>query len=809
MRSCVENFSGDMTVCSPEAGGSRGEKNRRTAMWMEEEKRKQIQLNEYQRAAVLDESPTCVVNANVGSGKTTVLIEKILYLHLEKDVPLEDMVVLTFTNKAADEITERLLHREPGITPEQVQGFGTFHSVALRLLKNRLPVEAAGWTKEFTVMDPDEETDLALDIIAEQGLKVKYKNRLKKRLEQEYQQYLAGKNETRYKDDLFRLYPFLEEEKKRQNKMSFADLLRVSAQLLRDGRGGSWEADRRERDGWHPEWVIVDEVQDSDRLQLDFLEALCGAEGMEPGEEEESRKSAKLFAVGDPNQVIYSWRGTGENMFFLLKHRFGAKELTLPVNYRSNASILEAANRFLQFGNRIQGSRTEEGKILVKNHYDPFQEAEYLAERIRALHKEGRPYHEIAVFYRLQRQTEILAKVFEKRGIPYEISVKKTLKEIPVLNWLVKVLRFSVNPSDAQMAVQVLTDPQYGEKCTKKKAKEIVCSGRKPEAKGEADRRESAGEAGENKKATGPEKRFRKMRGFQGAFSCCGTGEGDSSCPSAEELFGYFDLREALHPVSESYAEDEQTVMEFLRRMCAACCGRETGKTEKHMEIQQEQKKGAEQKDWEGEDFVKRMREFLNSSALYGMKMDAGEKTPDEEEGMPGAGVNAGDGTVKLMTLHASKGLEFDTVFLTGVNQGLIPLRCQSFEQEEEERRLFFVGITRARNKLELSWYTSPGEPGVLGEPSRYLKMIPPHLLKREDVRSEEEKRKGLQQMRREVQEQIRRKRAAEKGTAERIRHRKYGEGILLSEDDMMIEVEFPGYGRKQFLKAFGEVERI
>ena len=126
----------------------------KAGMKMAEDRARQIRLNEYQRAAVLDESPACVVNANVGSGKTTVLIEKILYLHLERQVPLEQMIVLTFTNKAADEITERLLRREPDITTEQVEGFGTFHSVALRLLKNRLPVEAAGWTKEFMVMDP-------------------------------------------------------------------------------------------------------------------------------------------------------------------------------------------------------------------------------------------------------------------------------------------------------------------------------------------------------------------------------------------------------------------------------------------------------------------------------------------------------------------------------------------------------------------------------------------------------------------------------------------------------------------------------
>lgn len=766
----------------------------KAGMKMAEDRARQIRLNEYQRAAVLDESPACVVNANVGSGKTTVLIEKILYLHLERQVPLEQMVVLTFTNKAADEITERLLRREPDITTEQVEGFGTFHSVALRLLKNRLPVEAAGWTKEFMVMDPDEEADLAAEIIAEQGLKVKYKNRLKKRLEQEYPSYLSGKTESRYKDDLFCLYPLLQEEKKRQNKMSFSDLLRISTQLLvqRKMAAGSVEAGRQAEKGaadrkageiWRPAWIIVDEVQDSDMLQLDFLAALrdCGRE----------EAPAKIFAVGDPNQVIYSWRGTGENMFFLLKHRFGAKELTLPVNYRSNASILEAANRFLQFGSGIQGSRTEVSRIAVKNHYDPFQEAEYLAERISAIHEEGMPYGEIAVFYRLQRQSEILTKVFERQGIPYELSVKKTIKDIPVLNWIVKVLRFSVNTSDAQMAVQVLTDRQYGESCTKKNAKRIIM--------------EESG--GSGCAAGGAEMLYRRMKGFAENI--------DSA--SAEELFQYFGLREALHPASSGYAEDERLAMDFLEKMCAACSRKGISAPEKGS-------------------FAEAVREFVNSSALYGMQADAGEKAAGEN-----GGERAAADSVRLMTLHASKGLEFDTVFIIGVNQGLLPLQCRSFEQEEEERRLFFVGITRARNCLELSWYTNPGEPGVSGEPSRYLRMLPDQLLERGDVKSEEERWSGLQQMRRQVREQIRSKRArgyeetlpalpepeaeeqaqdepgeqagdghgssGEKAEPIPVRHRKYGEGILIAEDEMTVTAEFPGYGQKQFLKAFGELQ--
>ncbi len=748
-------------------------------------------LNPYQMEAVLDESPACVVNANVGSGKTTVLIAKILYLHYEKSVPLEEMVVLTFTNKAADEIISRLREREADLSREQVRGFGTFHSVALHLLKNQLPVEQMGWNREFTVISPDEEADLAAEVIAAQKLKVKYKNRLKKRLEQEYQGYLRGKESSRYKDDLFLLYPLLEAEKKQQNKMSFSDLLRVCTELLLVGRTGNPVSEKEmsyTREGrtkelpgeygenpalpWHPQWIIVDEVQDSDALQIEFLEALKG-------------KDTRLFAVGDPNQVIYSWRGTGENMFYLLKHRFQAKELSLPVNYRSSASILEAANRFQQSGTGIQSSRETGGKIMVKNHYDPFQEAEYLAERIHALHDGGRAYGEIAVFYRLQKQSEILEKVFERQQIPYEVSVRKTIRDIPVLDWLIKVLRFSVNPADEQVGIDVLADPQYGEKCTRAKAKKTI----------QEQKRDSV-------------LLYRRMMEFQGQEEW----KKKEKVPGAAEIFAFFGLKEALHPTASSYYEDEKLVLKLLEKICRYCGEKDCG-------------------------LIDGSREFVNRSALYGVNLLSGDGEVEESDFIGNhdgtvfsAAIGNGDGaagdgiarevakigngifprdTVKLMTLHASKGLEFEIVFLIGMNQGLIPLHSQSMEQEEEERRLFFVGITRAKDELELSYYTNPGEPRVSGEYSRYLRMLPPHLLEWEELRSEGEKRSNLQQLRREVQEQIREKREREeekKTAVKRARHPKYGEGILVSEDEMTVEVEFAGYGRKQFLKAFGEV---
>ena len=560
-------------------------------------------LNPYQQEAVLDESPACLVNANVGSGKTTVLIEKVRYLHEKKQIPYEKMAVLTFTNKAADEIAERLSRKEAELTEEELWGFGTFHSVALRILRRFLPekaedgTETEEWNREFTVITPEEEMEMVLAIAKEGAYKIKYQNRLKKRMEEDYAAYRKGRAQGKYKDDLFQIFPLLEKAKRQQNKMSFADLLREGTQVAKE-----------QEEALDLQWIIVDEVQDSDEKQLEFLEALKGTQ-------------TRFFAVGDPNQVIYSWRGTGPNMFFLIKYRFGAKELSLPVNYRSSEVILEAANRFLQFGGKIEGSAGRGEKILVRNHYDPFIEAEYLTERIRELHAQGLAYREIAVFYRVQKQAEILEKVFERTELPYVLPAKRKEDEDPV-----------------------------------------------------------------------PEK--------------------------------------------------------------------------PHM-----------------------IREYVT------------EEKEEEED------------AVHLMTLHASKGLEFDYVFIIGMNQGLIPLRCKSMEQEEEERRLFFVGLTRARKNLELSYYTNPTIPGTFETPSNYLRMLPEELLDWEEKPGSESRKANLQKLRKETRELIREKKQEEEEQKDtqkpkrKGRHPKYGEGEILSEDEMMIELEFPGYGKKQFLKAFGEVE--
>ena len=715
-------------------------------------------LNPYQREAVTDENKACLVSANVGSGKTTVLTAKILYLHEVKHVSYRDMVVLTFTNKAASEIRERLVRADPSVTPEETENFGTFHGVALGLLKKRLPVETLGYTKDFMVMEPDEELELAHALIAEKKLKIKYKNRLRKRLAEAERVSSAGDaGVAGSQDDLEILAGLLTEEKLRRNKMTFSDLMKNACLLMAKEEG----EEERSAD---IQWVIVDEVQDCDGKQLEFIDCFM-AEG------------AKLFAVGDPNQVIYSWRGSAFHLFYTLKTRYQAAELSLPVNYRSCNEILEAARCFQQNGGALEGIRGSGEKIVVKNHYDSFQEACYLTDRIRELQKQGIPFDEIAIFYRLQSQSKVLEDVFSKNGIPFEVAVKTGVHEIPVLEWLLRLLRFLADPADRAAAVFVLSSREYGVGISAKKAEKLAEEG----CAGVCGRKEASERGSEKAAVPGL---FERMVSFD---------RNGAEIKDTNAFYEYFDLDCSLKPNAASYGDDKANVRHFLDRMFAFMNAKDLKLPEG-------------------------LWEFLNSAALYGTSR---ELLPEVD--------GAGEARVKMMTLHASKGLEFSHVFIIGVNYGLIPLRTKGIDGEDEERRLFFVGITRARNYLELSWYTNPDIFGVMAGESRYIRMIPSELVQGQ----EPERQTGtanLQELRRQVQmakengEKLEETEDVEKADGMKVmeektpniesasaeilvRHETYGCGKVVEEDDTMITVEFDGYGRKEFIKAFSCLE--
>lgn len=722
-------------------------------------------LDEYQKKAVLDESEVCVVNAHVGSGKTTVLISKIIYLHETKHVRYEDMIVLTFTNKAANEIKDRLMAMDASIDESALEGFGTFHSVALTLLKRKLPIEKLGYTADFLVIEPDEELDMALQIIFEAKLKIKYKNRLKKRLEKVMNSQDESQRVSSYQDDLFKLVALLKREKVKQNKMTFDDLIQNAIQLLKNH-------------SLNMQWLIIDEVQDSDRLQLAFMQAIKG-------------ENTKLFAVGDPNQVIYSWRGSTFNVFYTLINTYQAQELTLPLNYRSSDSILGAARYFLQFGDPLKGTRMAGDQIVIKNHYNAFQEACYLADRLRMLHEEGIPYKEMAVFYRLQSQSEVLEAVFEKNQIPYEVSLKKTIRDIPVLNWLIKLLRFSINPKDMSSGVYVLSHKDYGDKLSEKEAnkwvKQRLESPENQENQVHLKNQSPLFEMMRNFVAifTSPNSELRPDKNSEISLESAINHDMSFVYPSVDSLYHYFELDHHIRPTSATYLVDKEAIYTLL---CLI------------MDYSKESKLP----------FIEGLKAFINSSALYGVNILKIEIQSDQD-------------TVKLMTLHASKGLEFSHVFITGVNQGLIPLHTRNDLEEEEERRLFFVGMTRAKDYLELSYYTNPDTIRTLSGASRYIQMLPAKWIQNEAVKTEtvnlQALKKAIQRAKSENADQakgvvtdevISQKTDNEWANNQKprqVNHKKYGQGTVIHEDEDMITVEFNNYGKKEFIKAFSALD--
>lgn len=736
-------------------------------------------LNEYQRQAVLDESAACLVNANVGSGKTTVLTTKIRYLHEVKQVPYEEMVVLTFTNKAANEIKERMQGQNAyGNADENI---GTFHSVALNLLKNILPVERLGFTKDFFVCEPEEETEMALQLIRRHKLNIKYKNRLKKRLETE--------KKPRFQDDLPTLRLLLEKEKITQNKLTFSDLIKYCVQLL------------KAQDQFHPRWIIIDEVQDSDGTQLELIDALMGTD-------------SHLFAVGDPNQVIYSWRGSAFQVFYQLRTKYHAKELSLPVNYRSSNLILEAARFFQQNGSALIGSRESGEPIVVREAYDSFQEADYLADKIIELQKSGLPLPEIAVFYRLQSQSEVLEKVFGRQGIPYEVSQKRTIQDIPVLQWMLRVLRFSMNPSDTTSGVYVLSHKVYGVRMKEDKAdsqikeatahiKEVIVRSEETdiqkeefyEINDEINNKINSKIIENQWKQNRENKSYKlddinsllwRMLRFREEMRNCN--------PDAESLYEYFALDNQLHPTSADYQEDKKAVIQLFSILLQFHAKRK-------------------------QTFLEAVSEFLNSQALYGINFLDEEKREDRN-------------SVKLMTLHAAKGLGFSCVFIIGVNDGLLPLFGKGMEAEEEERRLFFVGMTRAKDHLELSYLKNPDHLRIMPGKGKFLRMLPASLLIEDGKINPDEKLVDLKALSRmvkmeqkdkrkpkenvdEQEEKIRfpensgisKEKLPSKEDEKKVVHKKYGTGIVVKEDSTMITVVFEGYGEREFIKAFTELE--
>jgi superfamily I DNA/RNA helicase len=354
------------------------------------------QLDPAQLAAVLSDDRSVLVRAAVGSGKTRVLVHRVLYLHRVRGVPLRKMAVLTFTNRAADEIRGRLLAMSRGteaLVPDDLRLTGTFHGVARTLLASALPVERTGYRSDFAVLDDDACEDRLDRLIAAHHLRIRRRRHLRARLR-------APQPSARAPDDTAILATLYADDKRAANAMDYDDLIDHAAALL-DGGGRASEALAHH--------VVVDEMQDCEPRELLFLRRL-------------GRPGAGFFGVGDPHQAIYGWRGSDPEVFSRAEVELGCKVYSLPVSYRSTRTIVEGARAVLglqpERGADLQSAREPGAPIALRRHHDPVSEALYLADRIARLHDEGLAYREVAVLFRLRAQAEVLRASLSANGVP-------------------------------------------------------------------------------------------------------------------------------------------------------------------------------------------------------------------------------------------------------------------------------------------------------------------------------------------------------------------------------------------------------
>jgi DNA helicase-2/ATP-dependent DNA helicase PcrA len=698
-------------------------------------------LSAEQLAAVRAAHGPALILAGAGSGKTRVITERVSYLVSEMGVDPREILAVTFTNKAADEMRRRIEERlGPNARAAWVM---TFHALCVRILR-RHP-EEAGLTRDFVVFDQDESLSLVKRAIASMGLpdKTYAPRRVLSLLSMQ-------KNGRAYSEADVRDYRIevLNELAGRYNvglraanAVDFDDLLAFSARLLE-------ESDVLDRDaGLAFRYILVDEYQDTNRLQYRIVRALAATH-------------KNITVVGDEDQSIYSWRGADIRNILEFERDFpGASILRLEENYRSTQAILDAASGLVvknenRIGKTLKAMRKGGGRVECLVARDEYEEALKVAAEIRRQGDERR----VACLYRMNAQSRALEEALASSRIRYQVVGAVGFYARREVRDVVSYLRLALNPHDDSAFRRVVNVPprgvgeqtlaaitiaaQHGSVSMWEGLKQVLASGALPaRTRGGLSRFVSlVTELAELQTTLGP-----------GAL--------------VGEVIAKTDYEELIDQEPSPIREDRLQNLKELRLAAT---------------------------DYEEREGLG-VREFLDRTFLLG---DA-DSIKD-------------DAPVLLMTLHSAKGLEFDTVFLIGMEEGLIPhMRAvQDPGQMEEERRLCYVGMTRARNRLVL---TRARERSYFGDrrvtlPSRFLSEIPPECFDGPlDGRSPARAPSTRPSLTRETE--------APSTPTPRFRagqsvvHERFGYGTVLrvegSGDDAKLTVSFSGRGATRLLAKF------
>jgi DNA helicase-2/ATP-dependent DNA helicase PcrA len=718
-------------------------------------------LNERQREAVLAVEGPVLILAGAGSGKTRVITHRIAHLVLDRAVPSESIVALTFTNKAADEMRSRA---EALLSGSPLRSWmSTFHSFCVRLLRRE--AGAAGLDPRFLIYD--EADQLAAVREALRALDLSEKLHPPRRL---LSRISARKNSGRGEEDddlsvmgiTASVHARYRQILDAAGALDFDDLLLRAVALL--------ESQPVVREAWARRfpYVLVDEYQDTNRSQYDLVRLLAGVRG-------------NLTVVGDEDQSIYSWRGADISNILDFEHDFpGARVFRLEENYRSSQAILDVASALVERNVRRKGKllrAVQEGgeRVHVHEAVDEFEEAAWVVGRIAGNRDRGRS----AVLLRMNAQSRLFEEALLRARLPYLVLGGVGFYERKEVKDLLAYLRLMANPKDSVAFHRIVNVPPRG--VGARTVEEIDHAAASAGSSAWEAMVRLLDDAALPSRALVPLRRFREMvEALREEASVRGL---KSLLERTLEVTGY------AASLAREDTQESQHRLENLAELLAAAA-------------EHEARAGQE------ESSSSTLGGFLDRAAL----LSEADRMRD-------------DVPVLLMTLHAAKGLEFESVFLAGLEEGLLPHSRSLTAPDglEEERRLCYVGMTRAMRRLHLSWARSRQVFGQrrLSEPSRFLTEIPHEVLERSGGLAVPPPRRRT---RREASAGglPRPTPAVPDGPAPddaelrpgvRVRHPLFGVGTVLRRESggggLKVTVSFPGVGAKKLVARFAGLELV
>jgi DNA helicase-2/ATP-dependent DNA helicase PcrA len=703
-------------------------------------------LNPAQREAVLATEGPVLVVAGAGSGKTRVLTYRIAHLVAAVGVKPQEILAITFTNKAAGEMRERLGSVVGDIA--RTMWVMTFHSACGRILRREAP--RLGYRSNFTIYDQADQVRLVKQCLEEldrdpkrfvpRGIHAQISNAKNQLVSpEEYKSRVASFFDQTVAD----VYELYQRRLLASNAADFDDLLMLTVEVLDrfpDARK-KWQKAFR--------YVLVDEYQDTNHAQYRLLQLLAG-------------EHRNVFAVGDPDQSIYAFRGADIRNIMEFERDFGgAKQIALEQNYRSSNAILRAANAVIS-ENRERKPKNlwselgEGDPVRVIEVEDEHAEARFVASEIAGLVDEGFSGSEIAIFYRTNAQSRVLEDVLVRQDIPYQVIGGPKFYERAEIKDAIAYLQVIDNPSDAISLTRIANRPRRGIGDASLARLQTYADAHGLPLWEALEHPEEAGCGGAPLKAID---RFRTL--MQSAMA----GAPELSVPGLLERVleqsGYLEALEAERTIEAQ------------------------GRTENLMElvgVAREYQESVEEPS---------LSEFLQQISLY-----SDQDALEEERSL-----------VTLMTLHNAKGLEFRVVFLIGMEEGVFP-HSRSIEEQglEEERRLCYVGLTRAQERLVLTHAAARSLWGSRGYnmPSRFLDELPQEEIERDRLRPSSWTGYGAPTVtvRRDV---------PSLSTGDSVRHSTLGEGVVTAiAADGIVTVRFADDGvERRLMLEYAPLEKV